>query len=519
MPLPKPFGLALSGGGFRAAAFHLGVLKRLRELKLLGEVDVLSTVSGGSIIGAFWLYCQAYRGDTLASDEKWDEFERSLVELMLKGLFGQLLWRVLVRPLLPIAIGCCILYLGLLGLLPSIPLPGGATGLAVGLLLLLVGLAVAIWHYRATPELEALYDTHLFNGGRLKDLAYPNLHRQSHLPHLLVNATGLNAGNLLLLFSKLKEEMVETENYEDRIDYLIQPIQTRKGTIAEAVTASSAIPHVFAPLPIFAEIPASYPLNVANPEMMTGNLKVFDGGIFDNQGTQALLSREFLCRGIIGSDGSAALSFERSPSAWVLPVSRGRLMRAQNIIYERSRDFGYLAVSSRHTVFDILQKARQAGISQELLNKWRSELEPVVEGYAYVELDTVKDFPWQSGRARLPKHLCPFVARIRTHLDAFTPLELSALMFHGYTQIDHCLREYHNDWILKDAPLKFQSSVAHLNNINWIELSKKEIRAYAKELQFSHLGPVQRRFRQFIERIRCQWQKKERQASPSRFHP
>ena len=49
------FGLALSGGGYRAAAFHLGTLKKLDELGLLQKVDVLSTISGGSITGA--AYC------------------------------------------------------------------------------------------------------------------------------------------------------------------------------------------------------------------------------------------------------------------------------------------------------------------------------------------------------------------------------------------------------------------------------------------------------------------------------
>jgi len=49
----KRVGLALSGGGFRAAAFHLGVFRRLRELGLLWKLDVISCVSGGSIAGAF----------------------------------------------------------------------------------------------------------------------------------------------------------------------------------------------------------------------------------------------------------------------------------------------------------------------------------------------------------------------------------------------------------------------------------------------------------------------------------
>lgn len=44
--------LCLSGGGFRAAIFHLGALRRLNELGVLGQVDKLSTVSGGSIVAA-----------------------------------------------------------------------------------------------------------------------------------------------------------------------------------------------------------------------------------------------------------------------------------------------------------------------------------------------------------------------------------------------------------------------------------------------------------------------------------
>jgi hypothetical protein len=42
----RKIGLALSGGGFRASFFHLGVLRRLAELGLLRRVAVLSTVSG-----------------------------------------------------------------------------------------------------------------------------------------------------------------------------------------------------------------------------------------------------------------------------------------------------------------------------------------------------------------------------------------------------------------------------------------------------------------------------------------
>jgi NTE family protein len=43
-------GLALSGGGVRAAAFHAGVLKGLAQQNLLEEIVHISTVSGGSLI-------------------------------------------------------------------------------------------------------------------------------------------------------------------------------------------------------------------------------------------------------------------------------------------------------------------------------------------------------------------------------------------------------------------------------------------------------------------------------------
>lgn len=48
---PKRIGLALSGGGFRAAAFHLGVMRKLASLGILENIDLFTCVSGGSIAG------------------------------------------------------------------------------------------------------------------------------------------------------------------------------------------------------------------------------------------------------------------------------------------------------------------------------------------------------------------------------------------------------------------------------------------------------------------------------------
>ena len=69
-------GLALSGGGSRAIAFHLGSMKALHEYCLLDRISVLSTVSGGSVIGAMWAY----------SDDSFPQFEERVLQLLKRGL-------------------------------------------------------------------------------------------------------------------------------------------------------------------------------------------------------------------------------------------------------------------------------------------------------------------------------------------------------------------------------------------------------------------------------------------------
>ena len=61
-PMPFParggdvdWGLALSGGGLRSAAFSIGAMKALYDLELLDDIDVISSVSGGGY-ASYWLY-------------------------------------------------------------------------------------------------------------------------------------------------------------------------------------------------------------------------------------------------------------------------------------------------------------------------------------------------------------------------------------------------------------------------------------------------------------------------------
>jgi len=52
----RDIGVALSGGGSRAAAFHLGCLRALHDRGLLPRVRVVSGVSGGALLAALYSY-------------------------------------------------------------------------------------------------------------------------------------------------------------------------------------------------------------------------------------------------------------------------------------------------------------------------------------------------------------------------------------------------------------------------------------------------------------------------------
>lgn len=73
-------GLALSGGGARAIAFHLGCLRALHDRGVLERISVLSSVSGGSVIAALWAY----------SNDSFSGFEARV----LKVLRGGLVWGI-----------------------------------------------------------------------------------------------------------------------------------------------------------------------------------------------------------------------------------------------------------------------------------------------------------------------------------------------------------------------------------------------------------------------------------------
>lgn len=73
-------GLALSGGGARAMAFHLGCLRGLHTLGVLERVEIISSVSGGSVLAG--MYC--------ARTQPFEEFERQVRQVLAEGIQGRI---------------------------------------------------------------------------------------------------------------------------------------------------------------------------------------------------------------------------------------------------------------------------------------------------------------------------------------------------------------------------------------------------------------------------------------------
>ena len=76
----KGVALCLSGGGYRAALFHLGALRRLDELGVLPRITTISSVSGGSIVNAM-MATRLSPWPTEAHDKNFNGFAEDLREL------------------------------------------------------------------------------------------------------------------------------------------------------------------------------------------------------------------------------------------------------------------------------------------------------------------------------------------------------------------------------------------------------------------------------------------------------
>ena len=273
----KKVGLALSGGGYRATAYHLGTFRKLKEMGVLDKVDVISTVSGGSIIGATY---------GLHSDN-FEEFDR----IINKGVRSSVIWGVVTS--FRFLMGA-LLLLGVLGVgVWSIfwtPYPW------ISLIAFAV-FALLIWFFQfdilpISDINEKMYDRFFFQGKKLSDFRKD--------VDMAINSTNLETGRL---FTFSREKMNDS-TYE----YMKPPVEFKNEEfpISRAVAASSCVPFAFTPI----EISKRFFKNSADYHRVYPRL--VDGGVYDNQGGHKLTQRNssYACDTVIISDAGRGMTFE-----------------------------------------------------------------------------------------------------------------------------------------------------------------------------------------------------------------
>jgi NTE family protein len=251
---PK-IGLALSGGGSRAIAFHLGCLRALNRLGLLDRIDVLSTVSGGSVIGACF---HAHQGDFASFEKKMREIlSRGLVRRMCRKLFSPLGLKVAGAFALIGFVAFCVAVVRIvLSVLTLI------TPRSISRHFEQIEIRSPLHRFASrTSLLEAALDDLLFGGASLSDLPAK--------PHLVINASELRTG------SAFRFGTMESGSWR------WGKLRRNDVAVAHAVAASAAYP-LF--LPAFDE---SFTFDNKGT-LKSDRVILTDGGIYDNLGLGCL---------------------------------------------------------------------------------------------------------------------------------------------------------------------------------------------------------------------------------------
>jgi len=295
-------GLSLSGGGYRAAAFHLGTLRALNNLGVLNKIDVVSTISGGSITGAAWLLSQ----------KPYPKFE----EDMINALHNKSVIRFVFtsRSFLFLAL-IVLLFLGASGYFLWF------TGYPALSFLVLGALIYVLFRFQfklfpVSKEIGRAYDKFFFNNKTLRDLP--------ERPDLAIGSTNLLTTRPFT-FSRRKMG-------DSYYDTLTPPIKFKHENfpIAQAVVASSCVPFAFTPVTISKEF-------YANPsDFEKTDTKLVDGGVFDNQGIHKVTNENssWYCNIVLVSDAGNKLPFKQSFNNTII-----LLIRTVDVFMDRIKDF------------------------------------------------------------------------------------------------------------------------------------------------------------------------------------
>ena len=397
-------GLALSGGGFRASFFHLGVLARLAELNVLRHVDVLSCVSGGSIVGAcYWLVLKnRLKQQTPMTRDDYVAIVTELIEHFFAAVQGNL--RGAVQP------GIAKVAWGLLRNDKKGALDPALTADALDRLFY-----APLRHDQAAGRMDDLPFSPADHGGPVADQPFhPGRHnwlRANKVPALVLNATTVNTGHAWQFTPTwMGESPWAVHEAADSIPRLewhwYEKDEGWTIPLSRAVAASACVPGVFSPL----EIDAAY----------DGiDVQLVDGGVHDNQGTVSLLALN--CNVVLVSDACGQLLLEKQTGAG-LGGLLGFANRSMSTLMERVRLANYADLSAR----------QRSGLLRGLMflhMKAGLDANTIPLTFSQESSQIVREQLSPSG---VRKDFQQALAELRTDLDAFTADEADALMACGY---------------------------------------------------------------------------------------
>lgn len=412
-------GLALSGGGFRASLYHIGVLAKLAELDVLRSVEVLSTVSGGSILGAYYYLKLQKLLETKKDHEIMREDYLKIVEEMVSEFLEGVKENIRTKAIANFWKNLKIIFSK---------------------------------RYGRSNRLGELYEEVLYNNIKHKhtdgmprymdDLiiqpkgmeetfkpVFSNWQRQAKVPALLLNATTLNSGHNWRFTAKsmgeppglLGTDVDKNARYR-RLYYEQAPNEFKRYRLGYAVAASACVPGLFDPL----TLDGLYPEKI---------IRLVDGGVHDNQGVEGLLDEG--CNFIFCSDASGQMNDLDIPSDSIPSV----LLRSSSISMDRVREAEYQ---------DLRGRADAHALHGLFFVHLKKDLKAKKQDWIGCQDPTASD---ENKSTETPYGIDPeiqeLLSEMRTDLDSFTEVEAYSLMCSGYLmteqQIKRIQERHEND--------------------------------------------------------------------------